>query len=414
MRLRPVQILCLVACAGTLARDAQTQTPLTTTTISGTTQGGAFFRIAVPDPWNGDLVVFNHGLNLSIGPDPDLGPLSQLQLAQGFAVAASSFRQVGWALFRTKSDLQQLYREFVREFGTPDRVFLHGASLGGLVTAQAIEQAELGNVVAAYNVCGAVAGSRNWDIALDLRLIYDVVCASTPGAAIPGGAEGLPEGSTLTQNDIALRVNACTGLSLAPQLRTPRQRKNLERILSLTTLPESYLLTDMIFATIVMSDLVHDDAKLRGRIGTRNDTVRYRDRRVDARIERVAGHPGAIRRLERHFEPSGRVGDVRIVSLHTDKDGLVVVENESEYAAVVPRSRLTTAVVVEAVPTHCGFTGAELVAGWESLRAWVDGGPKPTAASIAATCQQLLAFGGPCRIDPGFVIPDMDSRVPPR
>ena len=25
-----------------------------------------------------------------------------------------------------------------------------------------------------------------------------------------------------------------------------------------------------------------------------------------------------------------------------------------------------------------------------------------------------LHAGGPCRIDPGFVIPDMDGRVPPR
>lgn len=176
MRLRPLQILCLVALASLTARLGLAQTEL-----SGTTGGGANFRIVVPEQGNGDLVIFNHGLNLTIGPEPDLGPLAPLQLAEGFAVAASGFQQVGWALFKTKNDLQHLYSVFVENSGPPDRVWLNGASLGGLVTAQAIEDANIGNVVAAFNVCGAVRGSRNWDIALDLRLIYDVVWANTPG-----------------------------------------------------------------------------------------------------------------------------------------------------------------------------------------------------------------------------------------
>jgi len=406
MRLRPLQILCTVICASLPARLGLAQTQL-----AGTTGGGAYYKIVVPQEWNGDLVIFNHGLNLAIGPEPDLGPLAPLQLAEGFAVAASSFQQIGWALFKTRNDLQHLYNVFVDNFGTPNHVWLNGASLGGLVTAQAIEEADIGNLVAAFNVCGATGGSRNWDIALDLRLIYDAVCANTPAAAIPGGAEGLPADSALTFQDIALRVNECTGVLLPAFARTPLQSENLDRILSLTTLPESFLLTDMTFATFVMSDLVHDKGKLHGKVGTHNDTVSYADSEVDATIARVSGNAGAVNRLERHFEPSGSVGTVKIVSMHTDKDGLVVVENESEYAAVVPASQLTTAIVVEAAPTHCGFTNAEVVAGWESLRGWVAGQPQPTAAGIQALC---LALGGPCRIDPGFVIPDMDSRVPAR
>src|SRR5256885_10247353 len=35
-------------------------------------------------------------------------------------------------------------------------------------------------------------------------------------------------------------------------------------------------------------------------------------------------HPGAAHRLEEHFTPRGHVGSTKIVSLHTDKDGLVV------------------------------------------------------------------------------------------
>jgi hypothetical protein len=106
------------------------------------------------------------------------------------------------------------------------------------------------------------------------------------------------------------------------------------------------------------------------------------------------------------------------VALHTDKDGLVIVENESEYASVAPADKFTAAVAIEDVGTHCGNTPAEIVASWESMRGWAGGGPQPSAASIQATCQFIEAtnplFPGPCRIDPTFVIPDMDGRSRPR
>jgi hypothetical protein len=105
-----------------------------------------------------------------------------------------------------------------------------------------------------------------------------------------------------------------------------------------------------------------------------------------------------------------------IVSLHTDKDGLVIVENEHEYAEVVPPANLTTAIVVEPTASHCGFSNAETLAAWESLRTWVEMGfPKPTPSGIQSLCQALAPqVGGPCRIDPAFVVPDMDGRIRPR
>ena len=117
----------------------------------------------------------------------------------------------------------------------------------------------------------------------------------------------------------------------------------------------------------------------------------------------------------KYFTPRGDVGAVRIVSLHTDGDGLVIVENEKEYADVVPAGNLTTAIVDEAENTHCGFTGSETAAGWESLRGWVAGGPQPTAAGTQGLCGFISGFApGQCRINPAFVIPDPDGRIRPR
>jgi len=387
------------------------------TVFEGDSGGGAFFRIEVPDSWNGDLVIWNHGFDLAPpGPVVDLGPLADLQLAQGYAVAASSYRQRGWAVFKSSIDLRNLMDIFESEVGTPGRIFVTGASLGGIVTAAAIEETDLGNVVGALSLCGAVAGSRNWDAALDLRLIYDAVCGDVPGAFIPGGAEGLPAGETLTERDIGLAVNACTGVPLPASLRTPEQADRLQRILEAARLPESFLLTDMGFATLAMGDLVHDPQKLAGRIGTGNVGVDYGDPFIDGAIARVSPNPGAHNQLARSYTPTGDVGETRIVSLHTDKDGLVVVENESAYAAVVPAANLATAIVVEAEPTHCGFTPAEGAAGWEALRGWAAGGPQPSPLVIQLTCQALEAagFAGPCRIDPAYVVPAIDTRIRPR
>jgi hypothetical protein len=375
------------------------------TVLEGTTDGGAFFKIVVPDVWNGDLVIQNHGFSLSpIGPVGGLGALADLQLSEGYAVAASSYQQIGWALFKTKNDNQNMFAAFKANFGQPNNVFVDGGSLGGIVTAQAVEKAHLGNVVGAYPFCGAVAGSRNWDGALDVRLVYDAICATVPGAYIPGGPTGLPAPGfpsyPFSQTQMALAAHTCFGILAPPSFRTPDQAARLAQFLAVTQIPESFLLTDLGYGLYGMSNVIFDPAKLNGHQGMGNIGVTYNDPIVDAAIQRVAANPGAANRLGKNFTPMGDVGNVKIVSIHTSDDGLVIVENEKEYQDVVPASNLTVAIVDEApAATHCGFTGAELVAGWESLRGWVAGGPQPTATSIQGACLALN---------------DMDTRILPR
>ncbi len=384
--------------------------------VKGQAPGGAHYRMVVPEDWNGDLVIWNHGFSLE-EPDEnvDLGPAVDLNLEQGYAVAASSYRQKGWALFYTREDLNELYQEFVARFGAPSRVLVYGASLGGLVTAQALEQGELGNVVGAMALCGAMAGSRVFDGSVDLRLVYDVIADGIPKAALPGGAEGLPKDSDLTEFGMALAVNAATGILLPDAQRSPLQQANLAKILRVSALPEEFLLTDMWYSTFGLSDLVHDPAKLGGAIAAGNAGVNYDDAEINAAIERIAPNPVANNRLGNYFIPTGQVGDVKIVQLQTDKDGLVIVENAGEYSQVVPTINLTTVIVVEDEPSHCNFTEAEVYAAWESLLEWVDGGVKPDATGIQTACENApTKYPGPCRINPNFEIPDMDGRIQPR
>ena len=386
------------------------------TTITGE-KLGAFFKITVPTVWNGDLVINNHGHDF--GPpaaNPGLGSLAPLMLAEGYAVAASSYSNCCWTLFSTQQDLNRLLGVFEANFGAPNNVILHGGSLGGIVTAQGVEK--LGaNVVGAYPICGALAGGRSWDGAIDLRLVYDAVCTGVAGGTIPGGATGLPApgfpAAGLSVPAIATTVNTCTGVLTPVAFRTAAQQARLDLFKSVTTIPENFVVTDMVFVTNGLSNLIFAADKLAGGQGVGNVGVTYNDAGIDAAIQRVAYAKQARKDLLRNFTPKGDVGATKIVSIHTDGDGLVLVEQEKEYQDVVPAANLSVAIVDEAGNTHCGFTSPELVAGWEELRDWIAGGPQPTAQDVQDRC---LTLGPPaqCRVNPAYVVNDMDTRVPPR
>ena len=387
---------------------------------TGQTASGSYYKFRVPTDWNPakGLVIWNHGYSFNpIGPVTDLGPLVDLQISEGYAVAASSYSLSQWAVFNTKADLEQMVQAFHTEYGVPAYVLVYGASLGGLVTVQTVETIEVGNVIGAMPICGALAGSRAWDGALDARLLYDVVCGSVPGAAIPGGGTGLPFPPDPTFNQVALglAINACFGLPLPADQRTAEQQARLTRYLQLSGLPENFVTTVMGFSTFGLADLIYHPAKLNGAThAVDNDMVDYGDDAVNAAIQRVSGVSEQRELLADNFTPSGNVGDVRLVSLHTDKDGLVLLEHETDYASKVPANRFSLGIIKEDVATHCGFTAAELVAGWESLRSWLGTGVKPTAASMQQLCQGIELSGaavGPCRIDPTIALPPVSGRI---
>ncbi len=407
---RSLCLLSLLLIALAWAAPASAQTVST-----GQTAGGAHYRFVVPDAWNGSLVIWNHGFSLSpIGPvaEAETALVEILAIPQGYAVAASSYQQTGWALFKSNQDLEQMVRVFEDEFGLPDEVILIGASLGGIVTAAALEKADLGNVTGALTICGAVAGSRNWDGALDLRLVYDLVCDKKK-TRIAGGAKGLEKGSTLTPADVAKRVNACFGLDKDKPKK--KQKRRLAEFLGLVDIPPEFVHINMAYVTFAMADLVFDKKKMKGKPGAGNQNVDYGNADANANIARFEPRKSKARRLGKNYTPSGKVGNTKIISLHTDKDGLVIIENESEWAKVVPPGQLTVGVVVEAQASHCGFTNAEIIGSWEALKTWIASGIQPTAEDLQTSCLVWDILGpGPCRIDPDFVIPDMDGRIRPR
>jgi alpha-beta hydrolase superfamily lysophospholipase len=110
--------------------------------------------------------LIDHGYDIEpANGAPTLGPapLRQRMLARGFAIAASSYSQRGWALFRTAADHRELLAAFAARFGMPGSIFASGGSMGGVVALQQAEQGDLGApVTGVYAICAplAVYGNR--------------------------------------------------------------------------------------------------------------------------------------------------------------------------------------------------------------------------------------------------------------
>ncbi len=401
---------------------------------SGQAPSGAWYRIEAPDGWApGDaLVLYQHGLDFSeaSGP-PGLGPLKSLMLDEGYAVAATSYRQRGWALFSAVEDNQELLAVVERELGRPGEIIPFGGSLGGLVALKVAEAPGFPPVQAAYSLCPAAAGARLWDTAIDLRLAYDVVCRNA-GDLPKGDApypwarnlDGIPDDLGDFEDQVLLLpsllgVNQCTGVNLPEPLRSSDKRRRLKQLMDFMHITDDrFFVTNIAYTLFVMSDLVRAPEKLDGHNPFTTAGVDYgSDPMIQAEIARLVAEPRAAERLHEVSDFRGEVGDAKVLSLHTSRDQLVIPSNQEFVRKVLPPDQLVSVLVDEDEPSHCGFSNAEGVAGWEALRAWRAGAAQPTAASLQDLCKSIVASGaveGDCRFDPVSAIVPFDDRVRPR
>jgi hypothetical protein len=401
---------------------------------TGIAPSGAWYQIEVPQGWRaGDAVVlFQHGFDLkpAINP-PGLGPLREVMLAEGYAVAATSYRQRGWALFTAIADNRELLDVFTQKVGAPGEIVPFGGSMGGLIALRLAETRNLPPVRGAYALCPAAAGARLWDAAIDLRLAWDVVCHDA--GDLPRGSAPLPWALNLdlVPDDLGdlgdddgvaralVALNRCTGVNLPPYLRNDAMQRRLGELMAFSHITdEHFFVTNVGYAAFVLADLVRAPDKLGVRNPFTTAGVDYgSDAAIDAGIARLVADPGAAIALRAASDFRGAVGSAKILSMHTSRDELVIPGNQDFVRDLVPPEQRLIAIVDEDTPTHCGFSEAEGVAGWEALRTWKDGAPQPDVADLQRACATYAASGlvdGPCRFDPDAQVTPFDAIVRPR
>ncbi|WP_119295111.1 hypothetical protein [Streptomyces sp. YIM 130001] len=396
---------------------------------AGQDRNGAHYTVAVPEKWNGDLVLHAHG-----GPDLEApGPERSAEdlerwsvmVKEGYAWAGSSFRRGGYGARMAAADTERLRRLFRTDFARPGRTLLHGQSWGGDVAAKAAETYGARSERPVYDgvllTNGLVAGaSRGYDYRVDLRVVYQYFCGNHPRPSEPQYPlwQGLPADSTMTSADLKARVQECTGVESEPEDRTARQQRNLSAILGVVQVPERTLVSHLNFATFTFRDIVHQ--RLDGRNPFGNRGVRYSgspdDRALNAGVQRFSADPSARRDLSYDSDLTGRIR-VPVLTLHAIDDPTVFVEHESAYRASVEgagRGRhLVQTFTKES--EHSALSDSGYAAAVRSLASWVDTGRKPVPGQVAERCTDADAtYGTGCFFDSGYRPGSYASRVDPR
>lgn len=405
-------------------------------------EGLGRYAIDVPADWRpGDtLLVYSHGFSMRFPAQVEhvnTAPNAALRndfLSRGLALAAATYADRGWAMFDIERVQRALLAEVHRVAGAPGEIILFGGSLGGLVSLRTAEAyaADGAPVAGVYAACPPLAGARTWDLAVDTRLLFDAVCPDHP---LPSGSAALPwvidysaippelgdltDGTTLQSAlPIANRIRQCLGFYQPAFLDSTAQLQRRARLKSLLGIgSDDFLLTQIAYAVYPLADLIQSPTKLAGGNAFDNRFVDYGDAEINARIRRIERDPLAAARLRGVSDLRGPFGDARVLVIHTDRDELVLPEHVGlldDFAH--PADRRALALVRQSTVAHCDFSEAELLAGFDGLLAWIDGGTKPDAARLRAACEARRGGNTSqrCGFDPTVAVGDFDTRSRPR
>ena len=166
-----------------IAQTSYAQASLTTKT--GSLSDGATYLMEVPSDWNGTLFLYSHGYVVPGSPNPatDVGdPATRaFLLANGFALAGSSYATTGWAIHEALDDQIAVLDLFDSIFGHPTSTIAWGHSLGGIITAGLIQRNPK-RFSAAQPMCGVLAGGvATWNTALDGEFAFKTLLRPQPG-----------------------------------------------------------------------------------------------------------------------------------------------------------------------------------------------------------------------------------------
>ena len=385
---------------------------------------GAPYVIAVPDAWNGTLLIFVHGYRDKADHpgeidnrdpfDPQAVPLIPPLLAQGFAVASTAFKDNGWATGEGLQDVKNLGVFFRDNVAQPQRTILVAASFGTLIGFKSMEQ--FGGIYdGALCLCGAGAGAtRVWDAGVPAYLAYDVVFG------IPASWGTVGE----VRNDLDFDTEVLA--KLAPELSNIANFPKFEFIRLVAKIPgrglvpppppafyPGWAVQDFFFLTEARAELQRraggpfvqnidqnyellpaEKAYLAG-IGLPTPVVDAWLAQMNAR-RNITADPAARNYVRSNTDFNGKIQHP-VLTMHTIIDPLLVVSNESAYAEL-NASRGKEDLLFQTYTTgvgHCNFTGPQILTAIGAIDLWVRTGVRPTNAQFPAPLGFNQAFVPP-------------------
>ncbi len=349
---------------------------------------GAGYRIEVPNKWNGELVLWAHGyagdaLALTVGNHP----IREHLIAKGFAWAASSFSKNGYNPDVGVEDTRALAKLFERTVGKPKRTYMTGGSMGGHVTAVAIERWPHA-FDGALAMCGNMGDNELFDYLLDAYLAGETLIGHTP--QVPRPEDWFTNGYPVLRASLGpvfpTQLNA-TGLTFKEVVKnlSGGERPTFEQ--SWNGVPLSFTGGEFLLGfmgtapgaenlfTVYQFD---SDPAFSAEEEAFNDEIvrvapdrRYRTRR------------GLVEGINNSPRITGRI-HIPVVSLHTLGDLFVPFSMQQVYARRVAKHGKSNLLVQRAVRdmNHCLFTAEEQTRAFDDLVTWVRKGVKPAGDDV--------------------------------
>lgn len=384
--------------------------------------GGALYRVEVPAAWNGKLVMYAHGY---AGTGNVLGvsnPTIRRYLIQnGYAWAASSYAKNFYDVRAGVEDTNALALAFSdiaakngRTLGTPTKYFITGHSMGGHITAAAIEDEAAASAVHKVKYSGAVPMCG---VVGDTELFNEFAAMQVTAQALAG----VPAYPVDKFADINALVTAAlfSTFNTTPAFPTPSivatpgaGTKYMSVLQNITGGPRPMFAQGLAYGQSFPSaygTFIADPTTPYGSVsGILNKNV-LDTTGFTYTIDGDAAASTALNASAQKVKPDADANRLRtdglrwipkvngefkipVVSIHTLGDLFVPFSMEQVYQKRVAAKGNSAFLVQRAIRgiSHCDFTTAEQVTAFDDMIKWEAGGAKPggddvvTAATVAA------------------------------
>lgn len=350
----------------------------------GVQASGSIYRICMPPAaeYNGKLVIWAHGFQ-DAGTPVSI-PEDQLCIAgtclpdvlngMGFGFATNSYSKTGLAITQGVNDILDLVEVYAARKGRPQKVYLVGASEGGIITALAVERRP--DVFSGgLSACGPIG---NFPMQInyfgDARVTFDHF--------FPGLIPGTPFDPHPL---LVAQWRDYYDLVVKPAILAPENRSRLDQWAAVARLPSDpgdYLGTveqsarDALRYSVV--NLRDASATLGGFPFDNRDRVysgSADDALLNRQVLRVAGDAAAFNAMAAYYETSGHL-QRPLITMHTTRDQQVPFAHQHIYTwktlAAGTWWKHHFNVPLERYG-HCNFTPDEVLWGFALLLLW-DGG----------------------------------------
>lgn len=352
----------------------------------------------LPNRYNGQLIIWAHGY---VNPDEPLhipedqlcpfedGPcINDIANVLGFGFATTSYRKNGLAIKEGIQDILELIDLYAAQEGTPDRIFLIGASEGGIITALMTENYP--DILAGgLSMCGPIGDFfQQVNYFGDFRALYTYfypgnfpVMPVVPFPLYVYGMNHFDEYYEAKWWPSIMEGGPSKMWELIQTAQIPYDPMDFD-----TSIEQSihdlfrynvYAANDAAYTLGSFANPAQPfDNMDRVYSGSLDDAT------LNAEIARVAADPEAVAEIEAYYQTSGEL-QIPLVTLHTTLDQQVPYWHETLYQAKIDAAGSNDHYFHIAVDRyeHCNFTPEEALLAFAKMIIMANG-DAPTMAEL--------------------------------